>query len=99
MGIVTAIGGIIFLARLNAATAQAGNGMELDCIASAVIGGTSLMGGEGLIFGGVVGALVMGSLDNGMSLMNLDVTWQYIVKGLVLLLAVWVDMINRKRGN
>ena len=98
-GLVVAVGGIIYLSRLNSATANAGNGMELDCIASAVIGGTSLMGGEGFIYGGVVGALVMGSLDNGMSLLNLDATWQYIVKGLVLLLAVWVDMVTRRRGN
>ncbi|MCC8116468.1 MAG: sugar ABC transporter permease [Planctomycetes bacterium] len=98
-GIVVAIGGIIYVARLDSATANAGNGMELDCIASAVIGGTSLMGGEGYIYGGVVGALVMGSLDNGMSLLNLDATWQYIVKGLVLLLAVWVDMATRRRGS
>ena len=98
IGIVVAIGGIIYLARLNSATANAGNGMELDCIASAVIGGTSLMGGEGYIYGGVVGALVMGSLDNGMSLLNLGADWQYVVKGLVLLLAVWVDMATRKRG-
>lgn len=98
VGAVVAVGAIIYLSRLNSATSNAGNGMELDCIASAVIGGTSLMGGEGYIYGGVVGALVMGSLDNGMSLMNLDATWQYIVKGLVLLLAVFVDMSTRKRG-
>ncbi|MCC8180625.1 MAG: sugar ABC transporter permease [Planctomycetes bacterium] len=99
IGIVVAIGGIIYLARLNSATANAGNGMELDCIASAVIGGTSLMGGEGFIYGGVVGALVMGSLDNGMSLLNLDAAWQYVVKGLVLLLAVWVDIASRKKNS
>ncbi len=97
-GVVVAIGGIIYLARLNSATANAGNGMELDCIASAVIGGTSLLGGEGYIYGGVVGALVMGSLDNGMSLLNLGADWQYVVKGLVLLLAVFVDMYTRRKG-
>jgi hypothetical protein len=69
-----------------------------DCAAAAVIGGTSLMGGEGSIFGAIIGALIMASLDNGMSLMNLDSTWQYIVKGLILLLAVWVDMAYRRRG-
>ncbi len=98
-GVVVAIGGIIYLSRLDSATANAGNGMELDCIASAVIGGTSLMGGEGFIYGGVVGALVMGSLDNGMSLLNLDATWQYIVKGLVLLFAVWIDIATRRKGS
>lgn len=97
MGVMTAICGIAYTSRLNAATTGAGVNMELDAIASAVIGGTSLMGGEGTIFGAVIGALVMSSLDNGMSLMNLGVVWQYVVKGLVLLLAVWVDMLQRKK--
>jgi D-xylose transport system permease protein len=98
MGVMTAVCGVLYTSRLNAATTGAGVNMELDAIASAVIGGTSLMGGEGTIFGAVIGATVMSSLDNGMSLMNLDVTWQYVVKGLVLLLAVWVDMLQRKKS-
>lgn len=98
MGAVSSIAGIIFLARINSATAQGGNGLELDAIASAVVGGTSLLGGEGSISGAVVGALIMTSLDNGMSMMNIDVTWQYIVKGIVLLLAVWLDMATRRRN-
>ena len=69
---------------------------ELDAIAAAVIGGASLMGGEGTVTGALIGALVMAALDNGMSLMNLDITWQYVIKGLILLLAVWVDMAQRK---
>lgn len=97
MGLMTAIAGIVYTARLNAATTSAGQNAELDAIASAVIGGTSLLGGEGTIFGAIVGALVMTSLDNGMSLMNLDITYQYVIKGLILLLAVWVDMAQRKR--
>jgi D-xylose transport system permease protein len=97
MGLMTAIGGIVYTSRLNAATTSAGSNAELDAIASAVIGGTSLLGGEGTIFGAIVGALVMTSLDNGMSLMNLDITYQYVIKGLILLLAVWVDMAQRKR--
>jgi D-xylose transport system permease protein len=72
--------------------------MELDVIAAAVIGGTSTLGGEGTVFGAIIGALVMASLDNGMSLMNLDVTWQYVVKGLVLLFAVAIDVSSRKRA-
>ena len=99
MGVLCSIAGIVFTARLNAATAAAGTNMELDAIASAIIGGTSTMGGEGTIIGAVIGALVMSSLDNGMSLMNLDVTYQYVVKGLILLLAVWVDIATRKKGN
>jgi D-xylose transport system permease protein len=97
MGVMTAIAGIVYTARLNAATTSAGQNAELDAIAAAVIGGTSLMGGEGTIAGAVVGALVMTSLDNGMSLMNLDITFQYVIKGLILLLAVWVDMAQRKK--
>jgi D-xylose transport system permease protein len=97
MGLMTAIAGIVYTARLNAATTSAGQNAELDAIASAVIGGTSLMGGEGTIFGAIVGALVMTSLDNGMSLMNLDITYQYVIKGLILLLAVWIDMAQRRR--
>ena len=97
MGLMTAIAGIVYTARLNAATTSAGQNAELDAIAAAVIGGTSLLGGEGTIFGAIVGALVMTSLDNGMSLMNLDITYQYVIKGLILLLAVWVDMAQRKR--
>jgi D-xylose transport system permease protein len=97
MGVMTAIAGIVTTARLNAATTSAGQNAELDAIAAAVIGGTSLMGGEGTIFGAIIGALVMTSLDNGMSLMNLDITFQYVIKGLILLLAVWVDMAQRRK--
>jgi D-xylose transport system permease protein len=98
MGVLTAIAGIVFTARLNAATTAAGNLFELDAIAAAVIGGTSTLGGEGTILGAIIGALVMASLDNGMSLMNLDITFQYVIKGLILLLAVWVDIATRKRS-
>jgi D-xylose transport system permease protein len=97
MGVLTALAGIVYTSRLNAATTSAGQNAELDAIAAAVIGGTSLLGGEGTIFGAIVGALVMTSLDNGMSLMNLDITFQYVIKGLILLLAVWVDMAQRKK--
>ena len=97
MGVMTALAGIVYTSRLNAATTSAGQNAELDAIAAAVIGGTSLMGGEGTIYGAIIGALVMTSLDNGMSLMNLDITFQYVIKGLILLLAVWVDMAQRKK--
>lgn len=95
-GALVAVAGVIYTARLNAATTSAGQNAELDAIAAAVIGGTSLMGGEGTIVGAIIGGLVMTSLDNGMSLMNLDVTYQYVIKGLILLLAVWVDIATRK---
>ena len=90
MGTMCAASGIVYTARINAGTAAAGQNMELDAIAAAVIGGTSTMGGEGSVFGAVIGALIMTAIDNGMSLMNLDNTFQYVVKGLVLLLAVWI---------
>ena len=96
-GSLVALAGIVMTARLNAATTSAGMNMELDAIAAAVIGGTSLMGGEGKITGAVIGALIMSSLDNGMSLMNIDITWQYIIKGLILLTAVWADVSMRQR--
>lgn len=96
-GVITAIAGLVFTARLNAATTSAGQGMELDVISAVVIGGTSLMGGEGTIIGSVVGALIMASLDNGMSLMDTNITYQYVIKGLILLIAVWVDIATRKK--
>lgn len=91
-GALTAFAGILLTARLDAATAAAGDGMELDAIASCVIGGVSMSGGSGKISGVLVGALIMAALDNGMSLINLENFWQYIVKGIVLILAVWADM-------
>ncbi|MFH1189309.1 MAG: sugar ABC transporter permease [Candidatus Omnitrophota bacterium] len=97
-GALTAVGGLVMTARLNAATTSAGQGMELDVIAAAVIGGTSLMGGEGTIWGSVIGALIMASLDNGMSLMDTNITYQYIIKGMILLLAVWIDIATRKKA-
>lgn len=95
-GAITGLSGIVLTARLNAATTSAGINMELDAIAAAVIGGTSLMGGVGTVPGAVIGALIMSSLDNGMSLLNLDITWQYVVKGLILLAAVWTDISQRR---
>lgn len=96
-GLLSSIAGVVLTARVNAATIGAGTMYELDAIAAAVIGGTSLMGGSGTIVGAVIGALVMATLDNGMSIMNLDMFWQYIVKGSILVLAVWVDIYSRNR--
>lgn len=94
---LAAIAALVLTARLNAATMSSGQNYELDAIAACVIGGTSLMGGTGTIVGAIIGALVMASLDNGMSLMNLESFWQYIVKGGILILAVYVDMYTRQR--
>lgn len=71
---------------------------EMDTIAACVIGGTSMMGGVGSVGGAIVGALIMASLDNGMSLMNTEYFWQYIVKGFILIIAVWFDIATKKEG-
>ena len=98
MGALSGVASIVFTARLNAATTSAGNLFELDAIAACIIGGTSTTGGIGTVFGAIIGALVMASLDNGMSLMNLPIMIQYIIKGMILLLAVWVDIATKKRS-
>lgn len=98
MGALCGVASVVFTARLNAATTAAGNLFELDTIAACIIGGTSTSGGIGTVFGAIIGALVMASLDNGMSLMNWPIMIQYIIKGNILLLAVWVDVVN-KRNN
>jgi len=97
MGVMAALAGLIFAGRLNAATPQAGNLFELDAIATAVIGGASFTGGVGTVFGAVIGALVMGILNNGMSIMGIGIDWQQAIKGLVLLSAVAFDVINKNK--
>lgn len=91
-GLLCAVAAVIYTARLNGGTAQAANGnYELDAIASAVIGGTSMTGGVGKVSGAILGAVIMMSIDNGMSMMNLDAYWQFIVKGIILVAAVLFD--------
>lgn len=97
MGVLSALAGLVFTARLNAATPGAGTMFELDAIAAAFIGGASAAGGVGSVVGAVIGALVMGVLNNGMSLIGLGVDWQQLIKGLVLLLAVAFDIYNKRR--
>lgn len=97
MGVLAALSGLIFAGRLDAATPQAGTLFELDAIAAAVIGGASFTGGVGRVTGAVIGALVMGVLNNGMSLMGIGIDWQQAIKGLVLLIAVAFDVINKSR--
>ncbi|WP_374723502.1 sugar ABC transporter permease [Calidifontibacillus erzurumensis] len=96
MGALSGVAGVLLTSRLNAATVNAGNMYELDAIAACVIGGTSLMGGKGKIIGALIGALIMASIDNGMSMMNIETFWQYIVKGLILIIAVWIDISSKK---
>jgi D-xylose transport system permease protein len=96
MGALCGVAGIVLTARVGSASSDAGRMMELDAIAAAVIGGTSLMGGRGTVWGALLGALVMASLDNGMSLMNTEAFWQPIIKGGILVAAVALDMMGRK---
>jgi len=97
MGLLSALSGIVYSARLNASTPKAGELFELDAIASSFIGGASASGGVGTIIGAVIGALVMGVINNGMSLLGLGIDYQQLVKGLVLLLAVWFDIATKNR--
>jgi putative multiple sugar transport system permease protein len=99
MGVLSAIAGIATASRLNAAAPSAGKDFELDAIASCFIGGASATGGIGTIVGAIIGALVMGVLNNGMSIMGVGSDIQQVVKGLVLLLAVGFDIMSKKRGS
>jgi D-xylose transport system permease protein len=98
MGALTGVAAILYTARVGSASPDAGVLLELDAIAACVIGGTSLMGGRGTVVGAMVGALIMASLDNGMSLMDVKPYTQNIIKGAILVAAVGLDMAGRKRG-
>ncbi|WP_134724260.1 multiple monosaccharide ABC transporter permease [Paracoccus luteus] len=97
MGVLAALAGMIVTARLNSATPKAGVGFELDVIAAVFIGGASMSGGSGRIIGVVVGALIMGVMNNGMSIMGIGIDYQQVIKGLVLLAAVIFDVYNRNK--
>ncbi|MFP6559591.1 sugar ABC transporter permease [Paraburkholderia sp. B3] len=94
MGLMCAFAGIVNTARLAAGSPSAGTMGELDAIAACFIGGTSMRGGSGTVYGALIGALVMASLDNGMSMLDVDAYWQMIVKGGILVLAVWIDVVS-----
>ncbi|MCR2807745.1 multiple monosaccharide ABC transporter permease [Paenibacillus soyae] len=98
MGVMAALAGLVFAARLNAATPKAGVNFELDAIAAAFIGGASASGGVGTVIGAIVGGLVMGVMNNGMSLIGLGIDYQQGIKGLVLLLAVAFDLYNKNKS-
>lgn len=99
MGVLAALSGLIFAARLNAATPKAGNLFELDAIAACFIGGASAYGGIGTVSGAIIGGLVMGVMNNGMSLLGLGIDWQQAIKGLVLLAAVAFDIYNKNKAS
>jgi ribose transport system permease protein len=97
-GVLSAVTGILFVARFQSAQADAGKGMELDAIAAAVIGGTSLMGGEGSVAGVLLGAIIMGVIRNGLVLMQVSSYWQELIIGTIIVLAAILDVIrSRKR--
>ncbi|MBS1184220.1 MAG: sugar transporter permease [Proteobacteria bacterium] len=98
MGVMAAFAGLIVAARLNSSTPKAGTGFEMDCIAACYIGGASTTGGVGRVTGAVVGAFIMGVLNNGMSIMGLGIDFQQMVKGAVLLAAVVFDLYNKNKG-
>ncbi|MBK8797403.1 MAG: sugar ABC transporter permease [Anaerolineales bacterium] len=98
MGILAAMAGLIITARLNSATAKAGTGFELDAIAATFIGGASATGGIGTVFGAVIGAFIMGTMNNGMSILGVGIDWQQAIKGSVLLIAVFFDVYNKNKS-
>jgi len=97
MSFLAAVAGLIFSARLQSSSPQAGMGFELDAIGACFIGGASAYGGIGTVGGTLIGALIMGVLNNGMSIMGISIDLQQVVKGLVLLAAVAFDVISKQK--
>ncbi len=98
MGVLAGVAAIVTTSRAGAGVAAAGDGFELDAIAAAFIGGTAVTGGVGKVSGAMIGALIMGVLNMGLSIMNVDPSWQKAIKGLVLLAAVAFDLVNKRRA-
>ena len=98
MGVLAALAGLVFTARLNLAGPKAGDGFELEAISAAFIGGAAVQGGVGTIGGAIIGGLIIGVLNNGMSILGIGIEWQQAVKGLVLLFAVAFDVFNKRRS-
>lgn len=96
-GLMAGIAGVVLASRMYSGQPTAGNGAEMDAIAAVVVGGTSMAGGSGKIGGTIIGALIIGFLNNGLNLMNVNSFWQYVVKGVVILLAVFLDFVRNKK--
>jgi putative multiple sugar transport system permease protein len=98
MGALSAFAGLVYAARLNSAQPKAGAGLELDVIAACFIGGAAVTGGVGKITGVVIGAFIMGVMNNGMGIMGVGIDWQQVIKGVVLMLAVFLDVYYKNKG-
>jgi ribose transport system permease protein len=96
-GLLTAIGGVLMTARLGVAASTAGSGYELDVIAAAVVGGTSLSGGEGTILGALIGAAIMQVLRTGLVLVGIEAYWLQAVQGLVIVVFIMLDQLRKRR--
>ncbi|HBE46248.1 MAG TPA: ribose ABC transporter permease, partial [Spirochaetaceae bacterium] len=96
-GLICGIAGILIASRLNSAQPALGQGYELDAIAAAVIGGTSLSGGEGTILGTIIGAFIMSTLTNGLRILSVPQEWQIVTTGIIIIFAVYVDMLRKRR--
>ncbi|WP_330680383.1 ABC transporter permease [Holtiella tumoricola] len=96
-GLMAGLAGVVLASRMYSGQPTAGDGAEMDAIAAVVVGGTSMAGGYGKIGGTIIGALIIGVLNNGLNLMNVNSFWQYVVKGSVILLAVYIDYIRNKK--
>jgi D-xylose transport system permease protein len=96
MGFLCGVSGVIMASYVGYGTIAAGSGYELFAIAACILGGTSTLGGIGTIFGAMIGSLIMASLTNGLQIMNVPASWQYVVSGVVLVVAVYVDMALKK---
>jgi putative multiple sugar transport system permease protein len=98
MGAIAGLAGVVFTGYMNSALPQAGNMFDMDSIAACYIGGVSASGGIGTVIGAIIGGLVMAGINNGMSLMNIQAQWQYVVKALILLFAVLYDIYTRRKS-
>jgi D-xylose transport system permease protein len=96
MGFLCGVSGVIMASYIGYGTIGAGGGYELFAIAACILGGTSTLGGVGTIFGAMVGSLIITSLTNGLQIMNVPSSWQYVVSGIVLVVAVYIDMVMKK---